>query len=191
MASQTQFTPEIIQAFVTGTLDVETAAQVTAAAKADPELSAEIAIWRSARAVQADTVALWDGRGLSKRSMKMRINAARMTIWAGNSTAFLFGRGPLLPLGKPRLRSRWQSWVGRFWSHLFSLLEGLSKRMPMCWRARADIAAILRGVDGRIIDGPSAIGFYTIAFDDPEAMDQARQTLSESSDGVVAELTDQ
>ncbi|MEX0311907.1 MAG: hypothetical protein AB3N17_16850 [Tateyamaria sp.] len=46
------------------------------------------------------------------------------------------------------------------------------------------LTALLREVDGTIIDGPSAVGLYRIAFSSPEALETARANLAARPDVV-------
>ncbi len=208
MTTKTEFTPEQIQAFVTGTLDAGTPAQIEAAAKADPELAAELAIWRSARTVQSDMVAEAGSSEFGWARIEKAINAGENQSSANdNDTKPFWSRAFIAPWQAAAAVALaivgWQVAVvpvlapGGVEDDAAYVLAGDETDQKFAFRvaftdnaSAPDIAAILRNVDARIIDGPSAVGFYTIAFDDPEAMEAARQRLSTDADDVVAELTD-
>ncbi len=208
MTSKTEFTPEQIQAFVTDTLDAGIYAQIEAAAKADPELAAELAIWRSARKVQSDRVAEAGASEFGWARIEKAINVSQDQRSANdNDTKPFWSRALIAPWQAAAAVALaivgWQVAVvpvvataGLDDEATYVLAGGetgqeFAFRVAFTDNANApDIAAILRDVDARIIDGPSAIGFYTIAFDDPEAMEAARQTLSNDGNGVIAEVTD-
>jgi len=210
MTGETELTPELIQAYVTGALDPEAAARIAEASRTDPELAAELAIWRSARAVQADAVAQAGASEFGWARIERAIQTGEGRRSANdNPVEKPFWSRPMFAPWQAAAAAvfaliGWQAFVspmigtaGQSGDATYALAgEGTGQdfafRVAFTDNASAsDIAAALRGVEARIVDGPSAIGFYTIAFDDPETMAAARKKLSADATEIVAETADQ
>jgi len=206
MTSETELTDELIQAYVTGTLDPGAAAQIDEAAKTDPELAAELAIWRSARAVQADAVAKAGASEFGWARIERAIQTGEVRRNANdNPVEKPFWSRPMFAPWQAAAAAvfaliGWQAVVspmigtaGEGGDATYTLAgevtgQDFAFRVAFIDNARAsDIESALRGVEARIVDGPSAIGFYTIAFDDPETMAAARNELSSDTNEIVAE----
>jgi anti-sigma factor RsiW len=178
-------TEDRLIAYVRGRLTPEEAAQVEAEAAARPELAAEIALTRGIiAAFEEDERAPVPGelgwarlsRALDAEPRQVAAPApARRPLWplaATAAAAVLVWQLAAVPLitgpGEP---------VG--YAPVSETPAGATLQVAFVPDApEAAIRELLRGLDARISDGPSAIGLWQLSFPTPEARDAAMETLA-------------
>ncbi len=208
MSAPTTYPPETIQAYVLGTLDAERAAEIARASESDSELAAEIALWQATREINGEDVANVGSNELGWARIE------RVIAGSEQNTA-PFAANDDEPFWKRRRFAGWQvaasvavAVLG--WQALVVpaitpssvdapveyTLAGDDSAVQFTLRvaiaegvSEADMRAVLTEVDARIVDGPSAIGLYTIAFTDAEAQASGRTVLARRSD-VIAEVAE-
>ena len=207
MTDTAKFSPETIQAFVAGRLDDQTSQAVREAADRDPELAAELAIWRAARTNHAELVA---------QSAPSEFGWARIERALGSGSASANDNdASAAPLWSRKTLAPWQAAAAAVvavlgWqATVVPAITTASVDEPPVYQlasagteaefalrvafvetaSEADMRAALRDIDARIIDGPSAIGLYTLAFADAEALGAGRAALAQNAE-VVAEVSD-
>lgn len=209
MSTSAPFPPETIQAYILGKLDAEQAAQIEAASEGDKELAAELAIWAAARDLQVEDAASSDPGAFGWARIERAIDAQSAARSANDNS----------PSGRPvwfrNVIAPWQAaaavaaavlgWQvavvpaitnpGADEAPAYELASGgeeseFTLRIAFTDTAtEADLRAVLREVDARIVDGPSAIGLYTLSFADEAAKERAAQILAEQGD-IVAEVAE-
>jgi anti-sigma factor RsiW len=214
MTASHPYTDEMIQSFVAGTLDADSVAELERAAATNPALAAELALWRSVRQAGADAAAQRqvDALGWSRIARSIA-NAAPQQSRAANDHGADRALLRKQPLWARPLIAPWQAaaalvlalvgWQAVMAPVMISkdpsagaeyALAGEDRSASFVLRvafvevaSEADLRQLLREVDARIIDGPSAVGLYDLAFDDAEALTAARQRL-EKERGLVSEV---
>lgn len=216
MTASHPYTDEMIQSFVAGTLDADSVAELERAAATNPALAAELALWRAVRQAGADAAAQRqvDALGWSRIARSIA-HAAPQQSRAAND----HGANPALPHKQPLwarpLIAPWQAAAALVlalvgWQTVMApmmisrdpssgaeyALAGEDRSASFVLRvafvevaSEADLRRLLQEVDARIIDGPSAVGLYDLAFDDAEARMAARQRL-EQERGLVSEIAE-
>ncbi|MEL7197809.1 MAG: hypothetical protein AAGL10_05780 [Pseudomonadota bacterium] len=210
MPASNDIQPEEIQAFVLGTLDRDEAARIEQAAKSDADLAAEIALCEAARDLQSDAAMASDPGELGWARLDRAIddkttgavpaadNSAandnapswakrRFAGWqvaASVAMAVIGWHALVVPMiaPQPSEDTRYELASGDD-GNTFALRVAFTDTAT-----EADLRIALRGVDARIVDGPSAIGLYTIAFDTEEAMNSASEQLTANS-RIIADVT--
>ncbi|MEM6909874.1 MAG: hypothetical protein AAF494_14475 [Pseudomonadota bacterium] len=206
MTNTAQFPPETIQAFVTGELDEPTAKLVSAAAESDTELAAEIAVWRAAREIHAERIAAshptefgWarieraiDQSSAAKATIVQKPFWARQVIapWqaaAGIALALFVWQAAIAPTIITAEAESEPEYVLAGTADS----EGATLRIAFVETAsESEMRTILREIDARIVDGPSALGFYTIAFPDEASLADAKVRLEQSAE-LIDEVLEQ
>jgi anti-sigma factor RsiW len=216
MTASNPYTDEIIKSFVAGTLDADSAAQLERAAAANPALAAELALWRAVRQAGEDVSARQqiDELGWS-RIARAIADVAPQQRRAANDQAADHAPGRVRPFWAQPLIAPWQAaaalalalfgWQAAVTPLLVSTdpsagaeyaLAGADRSASFVLRvafvevaSEADVRQLLRDIDARIIDGPSAVGLYDLAFEDAKAMAAARAQLAEKRD-LVSEIAE-
>jgi anti-sigma factor RsiW len=216
MTASHPYTDEIIKSFVAGTLDADSAAELERAATANPALAAEIALWRAVRQAGEDASAQQqiDELGWSRIARSIADVAPQQRRAANDHSADPTASRKQ-PLWARPLIAPWQAaaalalalvgWQAVVVPALVSTdpsagaeyaLAGEDRSASFVLRvafvevaSEADLRQLLRDVDARIIDGPSAVGLYDLAFDDAKAMAAARARLAEERD-LVSEIAE-
>jgi anti-sigma-K factor RskA len=210
MTTDLSYTDELIQSFVAGTLDAEKAAALQHAADTDAALAAEIAVRRAVRQAGADEAALRQPDAvLWSRIDRSTSDIAPQQRRAANDSDV----APAPPFWRRPLIAPWQAaaaltlalvgWQTAVAPNLFRgdpdgsaeyALAGEDRSASLVLRvafveaaSEADLRALLQAVDARIVDGPSAIGLYDLAFDDAEALARARARLAQERE-LVAQI---
>ena len=208
MSTPSTFAPETIQSYVLGTLDPEQASSLERAAQEDQELAAEIALWQAAREVHGEDVAKAAPGEFGWARIEREI--ARTT-----ETSALVAANDDAPFWKRPRFAAWQvaasvALAVLGWQVLVSpALTPASGDAPANYTlagdqdpaaftvrvaiqpgvSEAEMRALLGEVGAQIVDGPSAIGLYTLGFADAEAKADAVQQLEASGD-VIAEVAE-
>ncbi len=208
MSTPSTFAPETIQSYVLGTLDPDQASSLERAAKEDQELAAEIALWQAARDVHGeDAASAAPGEfGWARIEREIARKAAQTVPVAANDD---------VPFWKRPRFAAWQvaasvALAVLGWQVLVSpALVPASGDAPASYTlagdqdpaaftvrvaieqdvSEAEMRALLSEVGAQIVDGPSAIGLYTLGFADAEAKAEAVQQL-ESRNDVIAEVAE-
>ena len=208
MSGTHSFSPETIQAYVLGTLDTERATEIGEAAKTDRELAAEIALWRSAREIGGEDAARIGSNELGWKRIERAIAESehvqapiaanddepfwkrrRFAGWqvaASVAVAVLGWQALVVPAITPATEDTPAE---------YNLASGeeaaqFTLRIAVAEGAtEAQMREVLGEANARIVDGPSAIGLYTIAFADAEAKASAATLLAERTE-VIAEVAD-
>jgi anti-sigma-K factor RskA len=207
MTTANPFTDELIQSFVAGTLDAENAAALQLAAQTDAALAAEIALRRTVREIGAEEAGqrqpdalLWTriGRSIAdlapqeRRAANDRDVVAAQPFWArpliapwqavASLALALVGWqaliAPTLTPANPDDSAEY-ALAGEDRSASFVLRVAFVEAA-----SEAELRALLQAVGARIIDGPSAVGLYDLAFDDAEALARARTRLAQEGELV-------
>ncbi len=208
MTATHAFPPEDIQAYVLGTLDAERAEVIARAAEADSDLAAEIALWQAAREVSAEDAAKVGPNELGWARIEREIAASRNAaapVAANDDEPFWKRRrfaGWQVAASVAMAVLGWQALVvpaitpatgedpveytlaGDDAASQFTLRIAVTEGA-----SEADMRAVLTEAEARIVDGPSAIGLYTIAFADAEAKAAAAEQLAQRTD-VIADLAE-
>jgi len=200
-----------IQAYLTGSLDAESTEQFAKAVEADPELAAELALWRAARGVHAEDVAKMGPGAFGWARIERELAAKSVEADTPNAN----DNAPSRPAWSRRIVAPWQAAAavvvaGAGWqaavvptltpaqladSPEYALAAGADDaefvlRISFVESAtESDMRRLLRDSNARIIDGPSATGLYTLAFDDALARDAARDTLA-NAPAIVREVVE-
>jgi len=216
MTASHPYTDEIIKSFVAGTLDADSAAELERAAAANPKLAAELALWRAVRQAGEDVSARQqiDELGWSRIARSIA-DVAPQQRRASNDHSSDPTASRKQPLWARALIAPWQAaaalalalvgWQAAVTPLLVSTdpsagaeyaLAGADRSASFVLRvafvevaSEADLRQLLRDVDARIIDGPSAVGLYDLAFDDAKAMAAARARFAEERD-LVSEIAE-
>lgn len=212
MTAPTPFSDEMIQAFVAGTLDAEAAAELTRAAAADPALTADIALRRAIRLAGQDAAAQRqvDTVGWSRIARSIAIveplgsgaandmtNGSEQPFWARRMIAPWQAAAALVialvgwqTIIVPRTISTSPSADGEY------ALAGADQSTAFVLRVAfvdtasvAELHTLLRAVDARVIDGPSAVDLYDLAFANAEAQSVARRRLAQERN-LVSEIAE-
>ncbi|MEM7211257.1 MAG: hypothetical protein AAF479_05075 [Pseudomonadota bacterium] len=182
-----------ILAYLQDRLDPEGRAAFETEITTDPALSSEIAALRAARQefasepAEGDSSAGWERLSASIDQAEMNVaapantpRAPRFAIWqvaAVVAAAIMVWEVALSPQFETSDPARYQtvseSANGPVLQVIFK--EGASI---------GEISAVLKGIDGAIVDGPSAIGLYRIGFADADALSAAREALTQRTDLV-------
>jgi hypothetical protein len=195
MSDNTRYPDEILRDYVKGRLPPAQASALEAAAGADPRLAAEIALVRgivkSGDAAYCPRAASSAELGWAKLSRAIDAESrrsasivpekfSRWQVAAVAAIAVAVGSlvaGPLLPRGEEQ----------------GSGLEMASKQSAHAFSAQATFAPTaqesaireaLRSVGAEIVEGPSALGVYVLAFKDAEALRHGVKALRART-GVV------
>ncbi|MDJ0642033.1 MAG: hypothetical protein QNJ15_04380 [Erythrobacter sp.] len=206
MSAPTTFTEETIQAYVLGTLDPETAASVARASQDDPALRAEIALWRASRDIHTEDAAAsaqgefgWARieRAIAQSDPPALPVAAnddapfwrrpRFAAWqvaASVAIAVLGWQGLVVPAITSSDEPAAYNLAGDADSSAFTLRVSFQADV-----SEAELRALLGEADARIVDGPSAIGLYTLGFADADAKAAAAELLGERRE-IVAEIAE-
>jgi len=195
MAQESKYDLETILAYVRGDLDDDRSQAIDRAAGEDGQLAAEIAMVKGVRSVgladaeRADPAEFGWAR-LSKAIDKLDDTPSdesdtdrRFALWhvaAAAGMAFLASQAMTF-LTMPS--------VGPDAPQYVPVTDGgegvASLRVIFLEDARqGDVRALLNEVDAKIVDGPNAIGFYTLAFSNEEARANAEARLAEAPDLV-------
>jgi anti-sigma-K factor RskA len=210
MTDRSEFSAETIQAFILGALNPETAAQIELAMQRDAELAAEVKIWRAVRkdralaasrsapgdiawarierAIAADSnpAVANDNRASDARAFWQR---PMFAPWQAAATVAVAIAGwqiaavPMMSAGQPKGEPGYALAAGEQPTEV-TLRVAFTPAT-----SEAEMRALLRRAGGRIIDGPSAIGLYTIVFANSAAKAQAARILTERRD-LVAEVAE-
>lgn len=211
MTASHPYTDEMIKSFVAGTLDADFATELERAAGADTALAAELALWRAVRQAGEDAAAQQqiDELGWSRIARSIA-DVAPQRRRAANDHSADPAASRKQPLWARPLIAPWQAaaalamalvgWQAAVTPLLVSTdpsegaeyaLAGADRSASFVLRvafvevaSEADLRQLLRDVDARIIDGPSAVGLYDLAFDDAKALAAARARLAEERDLV-------
>ena len=208
MSAPTTFPPETIQSYVLGTLDPESASAVALAAETDPGLAAEIALWQASRDIAGEDAAQaspgefgWARieREISRSSQASAPVAAnddvpfwkrpRFAGWqvaASVAVAVLGWQALVVPsiTSAPGDDPAAYSLAGDGSDAEFTLRVAIQPDV-----SEADMRALLGEVGAQIVDGPSAIGLYTLGFADADAKVSAAAELT-ARDDVIAEVAE-
>jgi len=208
MSAPAIFTPETIQSYVLGTLDPVIASDIARAAKADDDLAAEIALWQAARHIHGEDIAkVAPGEfGWSRIEREISRTAEIATPVAANDDAPFWKRprfaGWHVAASVAVAVLGWQALVVPAITSApgddpvaYSLAgDGAAAEFTVRVAiqpgvSEAEMRALLSDVDARIVDGPSAIGLYTLGFADAEAKAAAEQELLQR-DAIIAEVAE-
>lgn len=208
MSGTHSFSPETIQAYVLGTLETERATEIGEAAKTDRELAAEIALWRSAREIGSEDAAQIGSNELGWKRIERAIaesEQANAPVAANDDEPFWKRRrfaGWQVAASVAVAVLGWQALVVPAITPAtedapaeYNLASGedaaqFTLRIAIAEGAtEAQMREVLSEANARIIDGPSAIGLYTVAFADADAKASAATLLTERTD-VIADLAE-
>ena len=186
-----------ILAYLQDRLDPDSRDAFEAEMTEDPALSSEIAALRAARqefaseVAEGDATAGWERLSASIDQAEMNIptpantsRAPRFAIWqvaAVVAAAIMVWEVAVSPQFETSDPARYQT-VSEAASG--PVLQVIFKEGA----AIGEISALLQGIDGKISDGPSAIGLYRIGFADAEALRAAREALVQRTDLVETVL---
>lgn len=210
MSTANEYTPEMIQALVLGELDPQVAEQIRTAALSDKALAAEIAICEAVREISAEAAAQAAPGEFGWARIEKAIAAKEATNVANDNS----GSGSK-PVWLRQVIAPWQAAAAIAVAVLgwqvaivpaitttagdsepaYELASGdkdaqFTLRIAFDETAtEAEMRAALREVEARIVDGPSAIGLYTVSFEDAQSMEDAAQKLGEQTD-IVAEVAE-
>lgn len=170
-------------AHVRGVSTPEQAARIEAAAVRDPALSAELALMYRLKGALGQATEGPDARDFGWKRLETEIGrtaarpkSPRAPIW--RMAAMLLGAVVLAegayiafaPSEAPLYRTVTED------------AEGAVLGIAFAPAATAgEIEALLRDVSARIVDGPSAIGLYRVAFDDDAALAAGREAFATST----------
>ncbi|KIT15066.1 hypothetical protein [Jannaschia aquimarina] len=170
-------------AYARGDATPDEAARIEAAAARDPALKAELALMAGLKGALAASTDRPDARAFGWKRLEAEIGRApaetqaapRGRIWQLAAVflgAIVLVQGSYIALGPdaPLYRTVSEETDGATLGIAFA---------PGA--AAADIEALLRETGARIVDGPSAIGLYRIAFEDEVARTEARAALEASA----------
>lgn len=185
MADQTRYSDETLRDYVKGRLPAADATALDAAAAADPRLAAEIALVRGivktceADAGRAPSSELgWKrlSRAIDNESSKPSIVPKQFSRWQVAAVAAI-------------AVAVWSAVAGPLMSRNAEPDEGYvmaSERPAYPYSAQATfiptvqesaIRDALRSVDAEIVEGPSALGVYVLAFKDAETLNSGVEAL--------------
>lgn len=206
MSVPTTFSLETIQAYVLGTLDSDTAAEIDRAAATDPDLRAEIALWQASRQIHAEDAAMSEQtefgwarieRALSQseqRTMPVAANddkpfwkRPRFAAWqvaASVAIAVLGWQGLVVPAITATEQPAGYNLAAGEGAEPYTLRVSFQADV-----SEADMRALLSEVDARIVDGPSAIGLYTLGFTDQDSKAAAAREF-ELQSSIIAEVAE-
>lgn len=212
MTTPTPYSDEMIQSLVAGTLDADTAAGMRRAAETDAVLAAELALWQAIRQAGADEAAQrqTDALGWSRVARSIAESAPQHRRAANDRD--MPGARPFWaqPLIAPWQAAAALALVLIGWQVVMApllvstdpaadanyALAGEDRPASFVIRvafvedaSEADLRNLLRAVNARIVDGPSAAGLYDLAFDDAEALANAQIRLAQER-GLVTEIAD-
>lgn len=213
MSTSTDDSSEEVQAFVAGRLDPQAAARLRTQAEHNPHLAAEIALWTAIREqlAQGGAPAPADELGWARLERALAEREVQGSQAVANDNAAVAHR----PFWRRHMIAPWQAAAGvavaiMAWQLAvaptltpvpqqhqpgYELAGEEAEQAPMVRVAFApdatesELRAVLRAARARIVDGPSAIGLYTVAFADAEAETRGIQLLAGHPD-VVAEVAD-
>lgn len=165
-----------------GTSTSEQAARIEAAAAEDPALRAELALMGGLRDALAASTDAPDARAFGWQRLEAEIGwtarpaaAPRGRIWRMAAVflgAMVLAQGAYIALAPGE---------GPLYRTISEAPEAVSLGIAFAPGATAgEIEALLREAGGRIVDGPSAIGLYSVAFEDEAAREAGRSALDAS-----------
>lgn len=175
------FSDEELLDYARGDASDALAARIEAAAAQDQMLQAEIAVLQSFKPALAIDDMQPPGE-LGWKRLEASINAeatpARSTsLWRIAATVLglaVLGQGAYIATQMPGNPDQFRPVAEVAEAHVLGVVFEDTTTM-------ADLAALLSAAEARIIDGPSAIGLYRLAFVSAEAREAARETLATSS----------
>lgn len=213
MSKSTEYSSEDIHAFVLGTLDLQTAARLRAEAEGNPQLAAEIALWTAVRRHLSDSPANApvDELGWARLNRALAEREAQAAAAVANDNPAAGHR----PLWRRHIIAPWQAAAGiavavMAWQFAVvptmnavpaeqpSAYELAGEAPPVAHTVRVafapdaterELSTVLRAARARVVDGPSAVGLYTLGFADPEAKAHGKEVLAARTQ-IVAEVTD-
>ncbi|WP_238367226.1 hypothetical protein [Mesobacterium pallidum] len=184
MTSQRNFSEEDLLAYTHGRADAELRARIEAAAEGDPALRAELAMTSALKGALGDATDGPDTRELGWRRLEAEIKRSapanvpttpRTAFWRVAAVvlgALVLGQGAYIataPGDAPTYRTVSEEAEG------FVLAVAFTADAQM-----AETQALLREIGARVVDGPSAIGLFRLAFDSAEDLAAARAALAAS-----------
>jgi anti-sigma factor RsiW len=180
------FDEDDLLAHLRGTAAPETSARIDAAAEADPAFRAELAVARGLKDALASATEGPDQRPFGWKRLEAEIGAQERTAVAPPQRTALW-RIAALFLGAVVLGQSAYIALGPGVGDA-PLYQTVSEEAPdfglaVAFTPNAQIAVIetlLRDSGARIVDGPSALGLYRLAFEDAAALDAARSALNTS-----------
>lgn len=173
--------------FVRGRLSPVDAAWIEAEAAKRPDLAAEIATIR-------DVIAAFDGPSAIGPSAMPSVDRDPLAFRPARASDAVSRRMPIWPMAASAAAAVivWQFAVVPLQSRATRVGANgpqASLTLGVDFRPEAEEAAIgaaLRAVDGRVVDGPTAAGLWTIGFGTAEARDAAMEELASAP--VVASV---
>lgn len=179
------FTEDDLRAFVGGTALPALAADITAQMADDPGLRAEVAVLQGVAAMLAQDAANAQPDELGWRRLEARIKAEQQAaapprqsnFWRAAAVAcglIIVGQGAYISTGfGPSAEARYETATAADTAYVLALAFEDDANM-------AEVSALLRSIDGVVIDGPSAIGLYRVSFAADGVLEAAQDTLSTS-----------